>query len=595
MRIFFSLVVTCWVLSAQDVVTPTAEPAAVPAAVPAAEPVVTLPVVTLDVAPLAPPDLDSPYASPRDAARHRFQVTLAELQSARNIKAGLQGFAEALALDRTYAAAAFNLGILAAIAEKWEDSLSALEEASRLDAALGRMAAPQVERLRLLRSLETTPEGRRQRSYDEALYPVLAQLPKLQPAEAMAALSEVGKIDPKRWEAPALLAGLNGNGRGYDVAAKFLEIAVANATQPAIKQKLQKALDAAQRELRYAATRAAAEASADRGEYAKAGELYENTWAVIPARASNGMEAASAWLLHDDTARAATLLVRLRESGDSEFSVSAAAMLKELEPIEPGAKAAPADARDFFHDAGTVDPVYVSDLIPAIDQSRMEVLTRPLPGLVSDQEPVVLLAALSANPAEAPQTTVLPELAAPRLAGENPWRELANLRKSPIASESAPPQQERPRESADISNGGRARRQLQVITQPSAARIFIDDSADFVCQSPCDIQTVAGTHTVRLSLPGYQEESRTVSVMTEGTEVEVALKLVRGSIVVEAPAPATLRVNGTAIASPSPVELSLQPGLYRIAVDFGSGSREREVTLKPGARLRLDLQPRVTN
>jgi hypothetical protein len=164
-------------------------------------------------------------------------------------------------------------------------------------------------------------------------------LSKLQPADAMAALAEVGRIDPKRWEAPALLAGLSGDGRGYNVSVKFLEIAVANATDPAIKLPLQKALHAAEREMNYAASRAAADSAVDRGEYEKAGSLYEATWAIIPARAANGMDAASAWLLHDDTGHAAALLVRLRESGNDEFSIPAGAMLKELELIEPGAKA----------------------------------------------------------------------------------------------------------------------------------------------------------------------------------------------------------------------------------------------------------------
>src|SRR5581483_8747497 len=157
------------------------------------------------------------------------------------------------------------------------------------------------ERLRLIRSLEATPDGKRRHHYDDALYPVFERLAKLPVADAVAALAEVGKVDPKRWEAPALLAGLSGNGRSYDVAARFLDIAVSNATQPAIKERLEKALEAAQRELRYAAARATADAAADRGEYDKAGELYEKTWAVIPARASNGMDAASAWLLYDDT------------------------------------------------------------------------------------------------------------------------------------------------------------------------------------------------------------------------------------------------------------------------------------------------------
>src|SRR5207342_1598780 len=114
----------------------------------------------------------------------------------RNTKAALQGFGEALILDRTYAAAAFNLGVVAAIAEKWEDALGAFEEAARLDPnGLGKTASPQIERLRLMSSLASTPDGRRTIGYDEALYPVLLKLSKLKLADAMAALAEVGRID----------------------------------------------------------------------------------------------------------------------------------------------------------------------------------------------------------------------------------------------------------------------------------------------------------------------------------------------------------------------------------------------------------------
>lgn len=496
MRVVTLLVLTCWITSAQD--APPSPPAEV-AAAPAAEAPPAVPVVSLDVVPLAPPDLDTPYASPRDAARHRFQATLSALQSARNVKAGIQGFAEAFAIDRTYAAAAFNLGVLAAIAEKWDDALSAFAESARLDPAIGKMAAPQIERLRLVHSLAATPDGKRRRSYDDALYPILTQITKLPAADAMSALAEVGKIDPKRWEAPALLAGLNGNGRGYDVAARFLEIAVDNSTQPDIKNRLQKALEAAQRELRYAAARATADAAADRAEYDRAGELYERAWAVIPARASNGMDAASAWLLHDDTAHAAALLVRLREAGDTEYAGSAVAMLKELEPIEPAAKGPAADAKDFFRDAGTVDPVFISDLLPVIDRSEMEVLARPLPKLIPDSGAVALLAALAADPAEASQGVVLPDLRAIRVAGENPWQEIAQLR--------------------------------------------TDQPANAVAQPIPD----------------------------------------RGSIIVDTAPPVEVLINGMPVSNATPVELSLQPGLYRIAI----AGREREVNLKPRARLRL--------
>jgi tetratricopeptide (TPR) repeat protein len=577
MRAIVLFVWICGLLPAQEAPAPAEAPAAAT-------------VVTVDVAPLRAPDLDSPYASPRDAARHRFQATLAELKASRSTKAGLQGFAEALLLDRTYAAAAFNLGVVAAIAEKWDDALGAFEEAARLDPnGLGKTASPQIERLRLMSSLGSTPDGRRTIRYDEALYPVLMKLPKLKPADAMTALAEVGRIDPKRWEAPALLGGLNGDGRGYNVSVKFLEIAVANATAPAIKLPLQKALHAAERELSYAASRAAADAAADRGEYETAASLYEATWTIIPARASNGMDAASAWLLHDDTGHAVTLLARLRESGNDEYSVPAVAMLKELEPIEPAAKATGSDAAQFFRNAGSAKPVRIAVLIPRIDTSAMEILARPLPALVQDPEPVVLLAALSANPADAAQAAALPVLPAPRLAGENPWRELSQLANPTPAGESAAA--ERPPDTVDLTRGGRVHRLLQVNTQPSGARIFIGDTTNAACQSPCTAEVGPGSYSVRANLPGYEDETRQVRIATSGTSLLLPLRAIRGNLIVQTSAPAELKLNDTTVSVPAPVELSVVPGLYRISANFGSATRDRLITIKPGARLRVELHP----
>ena len=552
--------------------------------------VATPQVVTLDLLPLAPPDLASPYAGPRDAARHRFQVTLAQLQSNRNLSLAMRGFADAFATDRTYAAAAFNLGVVAAIGEKWQDALAALEEAARLDpAGLGKLAAASIERLRQVCALEATPEGKLKRRYDEALYPVLQKLPKLPPADAMQSVAEVGRIDPKRWEAPALLASLSGNGHGYDVAARFLEIAVANAADPQLKGRLEKALEAARRELRYDAARAAADAAADRGEYEKAGSLYENAWAAMPARSSNGMEAASAWLLHDDTIHAATLLVRLRESGDPELAPAAGAMLKQLEPIEPAAKTPSTDAREFFRDAGFSQPVFLSDLIPPINTSGMELLVRPLPKLAQDSEPVLLLAALSATPAD-PSANALPELPAPKTPGENPWREISQLSANRPA-EAPPLPTERAENTADVSKGARLHGSLRLTSQPAGARIFVGEAAEPACETPCSIKAATGSYSVRVTLAGYRDETREIRVTAKGLELDVPLSLIRGNIVLETPGPAALKVNGTPIANQPPVELSLAPGLYRISADFGTATRERTVNLKPGARLRLELRP----
>jgi len=580
MRSLILVVSICAILSGQE------NPAPPPDKQPAGAPV-----VPLDVAPLAAPDLDSPYASPCDAARHRMQATLAELRTARNTKLAMQGFAEALLTDRSYAIAAFDLGVIAAIAEKWQDALAALDEVARLDPnGLGKTVAPQTERLRLICSLEATAVGKRKLQYDEALYPVLSKLFKMAPADAMSALTDIGRIDPKRWEAPALIAGVNGSSERYDVSAKFLEIAVANAIDPTIKARLEKALHAAERELRYAAARASADATADRGEHQKAAELYEAAWTAIPARSSNGMQAAAAWLLQDDTSRAASILVRLRDSGSEEFMPLATAMLKELEPIEPGAKATSSDAAQFFRDAGPTQPVRISELLPPVDTSSMEILARPLPGLLQDPEPVLLLAALSANPSDAPLAGTLPALAAPRIAGESPWRELSQLR-STMAVLDSTKLQDHPVQTADISAGARTRRLIQVTSEPAGARVFAGASSESICQTPCDVQATAGSHTLRVSLPGYEDEIKVVRVATTKAELAVVLKPIRGNVVVETAGPAALTVNGTSIANVAPVELALIPGLYRITADFGSTARERIVNVKPGARLRLSLQP----
>jgi hypothetical protein len=543
------------------------------------------PVVMVSVAPLAPPDLNSPYASPRDGARHRLQVTLSDLAATRNLKEAMRGLAEAFLTDRTYVFAAFDLGILAAIAEKWDDSVSAFEEVVRLDPrGLGASVGPQLERVRTIAALEKTVEGKRKRHYDEALLEVLDRLPALSFSEANFALGELGRLDPKRWEAPALLAGLNGDGRGYQTAAKFLEIAASNATADAIKSKLENALRAAERELQYASTRSGADAAADAGEYGKAAELYQAAWTAVPARTINGLDAASSLLLSDDLSKASALLARLRDSGDSSASGLAVAMLKELEPIEPAAKAPASDASQFFHDPGPGDPVRIAALLPLVDRKPFDLYTRPLPRLVDDSQPVVLLASLAVELTAAP----LPPLSTPSIAGEYPWRELTalSLKGAAQASPAA-----RALQTADLTGNSASTRVLQVTSEPAGARIFIGSAPEPACETPCNIRVNAAEYAVRFALAGYLDAEQTIQITNEIQDLAVALTLSRGSVIVETPTPARLKVNGTLVETQSPTELSFAPGLYQIGADFGSTTSERFLMIKPGAHLHLQLHP----
>ena len=592
MRVFFSVfsVLAVAAACAQAQTPQTLPPAGSSASgqaspAPDQQPAATAPVVTLSILPMAPPDLDSPYASPRDAARHWFQTTLANLREQHDIRGAVRGFAQALLLDRTYAAAAFNLGVLAAIDGKWEDAATALEEASRLDhAGLGAEAKPHLERARLLALLERSAEGRRKRRYDEALYGLLPVLPNMAPSDAAASLVLVGRIDPARWEAPALLAGLEGNGTGYDVSAQFLTIAVKNSSDAALKARLQAALDAALREVRYASGRFSAETAAESGKYAEAAEFYEAAWSTVPARSVNAMQAASAWLLTDNAARACTVLLRLRESGEGEFAGLASAMLKELEPVEAAAKGSAGDVREFYRDRGSSQPPRIADLIPPVDRAQFEIYGRSLPRLADDPEPVVLLAALAADRDPASPAPVPPALGAPAIAGDRPWSELKSLWDRP-ATDAA--KAARPLQAANLIGNPRVRRIITVTSEPAGAKVFSADHPEPLCETPCSVQASEGKYTLRFSLPGFQDEQEEIATAGADRELKASLVPTRGSVIVETPAPAKLTINGTPDAAESPAELSLLPGLHRISADFGSGLRERVVNVKPGARLRI--------
>src|SRR5204863_9764829 len=101
----------------------------------------------------------------------------------------------------------------------------------------------------------------------------------------------------------------------------------------------------------------------------------------------------------------------------------------------------------------------------------------------------------------------LPELAAPKIAGENPWREISQV-VAPRAAEAPAIQAERAMSTGDISEGARIHRSIQAITQPAGARIFVGESLQPVCETPCTIQAAPGTYNLRMSLTRYRDETR---------------------------------------------------------------------------------------
>ncbi len=204
-----------------------------------------------------------------------------------------------------------------------------------------------------------------------------------------------------------------------------------------------------------------------------------------------------------------------------------------------------------------------------------------MPKLVEDGAPVVLLSSLAAEPT-APAS--MPALSQPAVAGDHPWAELAPLLQKAAADPATAPG--RPMQAADLAHDAAARRLLQVSSIPAGAKVFTGAGPDAVCETPCSIQVLKGSYTVRLALPGYEEAQESVTVGASDKEVMLALAPVRGIVIVETPAQAALTVNGQPVAT-APAELALVPGLHRIGVEAGGVKQERVIMVKPGARLRL--------
>jgi hypothetical protein len=226
-------------------------------------------------------------------------------------------------------------------------------------------------------------------------------------------------------------------------------------------------------------------------------------------------------------------------------------------------------------------------MIPTVDRAPLEIYGRALPRLVEDAEPVVLLSALSADPAAAGAPASMPVLPAAAVAGDHPWAELMPLLKNASADPAGAPL--RPMQAADLAHDATARRLLQISSAPAGAKVFTNAGPDAICETPCSVQVVKGNYTVRLALPGYEDAQESVMIGTADRELMLALSPVRGNVIVETATPAPLTVNGQPVAN-TPAELALVPGLYRIGADLGGTRSERVITVKPGAKLRLQLK-----
>ena len=246
--------------------------------------------------------------------------------------------------DSSYVPALFNLGVMSAKAERWDDALKFYQEARRFDAAnqFGDKLDAEVKRVTGIAQLESAPDGHRQRQFDMQLAELIDKFSD--PAIALDRAGRLTKADPSRWEAPAVAGMMQAALAQYDDGAKSLD--AAGRLAPAEwRSKLTASADLARQEGQYIRLVREGDEATAKNQYENAAKLYADAWQASPARVETGMQSAISFLMADQVSLAVQTLSRLRRIGTPEISEKAGLILKELGAISEAAKTGAALSR----------------------------------------------------------------------------------------------------------------------------------------------------------------------------------------------------------------------------------------------------------
>ena len=307
----------------------------------------------------------------------------ANLPGSRNRERALFMFMMSIQRDPSYAPALFNLGIMSAKAERWDDALKFYQEARRLDTAnqLGTQLDAEVKRVELIARIESQPDGQRQRQFDLQLADLIAHFDD--EVVTLDRATKMIKADASRWEAPAVAGIMQAELAQYDDSAKSLD--TAGRLAPAEwRAKLTAAADLARQEGQYLRLVREGDDATAKKQYENAAKLYADAWQASPARVQTGMRSAISFLMADQVSLAVQTLSRLRQVGTPEISEKAGLILKELGAISEAAKTAALQGRS----GETESVVDVKERVRAtlgdLRSPETKMSTSPDPALRSD-------------------------------------------------------------------------------------------------------------------------------------------------------------------------------------------------------------------
>lgn len=574
--------------------------------------------VTLDTA-------VSRYQNRREAAVAAFQEAYKAATQQKNRARAMGLLLISLKRDPNFGKALYNMAALCEQEQSWNDALAFYKQTEQADAdaSLITLAAEQIVRVQEIARLESTPAGQRQRRYDIQLLAAVAKMKD--PVVGLEETAKLARIDPARWEGPALTGILQAGLGHYPDSFSALQQAVGLA--PAERRpQLQSAAEVAHREASFLeAVNKAAEAW-DKQQYDAAAKSYASAWENNPGDAKVGMQAATGYLLADQVPQAVQILSTLRGSAPDDTRPKVTAMLKELGAVSDEAKRAadraPEGAGSQAAPAGGADQIRT--LVGQLTTAQMEMAARPSPALVDDKTNIVPVAddeltsarsdllllstesvftvyQRSAAPAAAPggvpaipesvspAATPIPAAAPPPLSAPP----AAADRPAPIQRLAEPPAPLAPaRQPVAAAAAKGSERMVEVASTPAGSLVVFDNNPAVTCVAPCQIGLTPGRHTLVATLAGHRLAQKIVTV-EERKASSIAIEMVakQGFLTVESKVSGSpIFVNGKKTDRVTPANLTLDEGVYEIGVEVDGVVKSQSVSVKDGNLMKVGLE-----
>jgi serine/threonine protein kinase len=121
---------------------------------------------------------------------------------------------------------------------------------------------------------------------------------------------------------------------------------------------------------------------------------------------------------------------------------------------------------------------------------------------------------------------------------------------------------------------------IDLVSEPSGARIVVDDRSDASCNAPCTMSLPTGRHTLTAQLNGYAT-ARRIFVLPDQSSLYVPLTQNTGLLLVTSiPSGSSVIVDGR-IYGRTPATLHLSAGVHHISLTNGALHHDETVNIEP--------------